>query len=87
MIATTGDGRWTVGPPCPDVLTLAVSAVGVVMWRCGDVAVCASPPAAGARRRLQVKATEKDDVFHFVAYVPYGGSVYELDGLKVGNVM
>ena len=32
------------------------------------------------------RATADDDVFHFVAYVPHGDHVYELDGLRGGPV-
>eukprot|EP01036_Dinobryon_divergens_P010640 gene10640-14264_t len=31
-------------------------------------------------------ASEKGDAYHFVAYIPFNGTVYELDGLKRGPV-
>ena len=35
----------------------------------------------------EVAATEKDDVFHFVGYLPFKGKVYELDGMQKGPVL
>jgi len=35
---------------------------------------------------MDVPTKEKEDVFHFICYIPYKGRLYELDGLREGPV-
>eukprot|EP00545_Synedropsis_sp_CCMP1620_P000872 CAMPEP_0119016032 /NCGR_PEP_ID=MMETSP1176-20130426/11779_1 /TAXON_ID=265551 /ORGANISM="Synedropsis recta cf, Strain CCMP1620" /LENGTH=307 /DNA_ID=CAMNT_0006969357 /DNA_START=83 /DNA_END=1006 /DNA_ORIENTATION=+ len=39
-----------------------------------------------AEGKQMAPATGNEDVFHFVAYLPYDGKVYELDGLQSGPI-
>jgi ubiquitin carboxyl-terminal hydrolase L5 len=39
------------------------------------------------KKKMRVVASDEDEAFHFVAYVPVNGIVYELDGLQKGPIV
>jgi ubiquitin carboxyl-terminal hydrolase L5 len=43
-------------------------------------------PFAVESESASSSADDKEDVYHFIAYVPFKGYVYELDGLKAGPI-
>lgn len=45
-----------------------------------------APPEAQLSDPESRKATESDDLFHFVSYVHKAGSLWELDGLQEGPI-
>ena len=45
-----------------------------------------SPPEAHLTDEKAKRATEEDDVYHFVSYVHHGGAIWELDGLQRGPI-
>lgn len=45
-----------------------------------------SPPEAHLTDEKAKRATEEDDVYHFVSYVHKAGAIWELDGLQRGPI-